>query len=87
MACLTIRITMSILKYFRPVKQKPDLPDRNGPLYEKMPSSAVSSANTKVMDALEKRASSGRGPYLVLTPAQKHQVGKRAAECGTTATI
>ena len=64
-----------------------DLPDPNGPLCEKIPFSAVSLANTKVTDVLEKRTSSSRGPYLALTPAQKHQVGKRAAECGTTATI
>ena len=42
---------------------------------EKVPFSAVLSANAKVMDVLEKQTSSCRGPYL---PAQKYQIGKRA---------
>ena len=78
---------MNILKYFRPIKQTPDLPDPNGPLSENMPSSAVSSANAKVTDVFEKQTSSIRGPYLTLTPTQKYQIGKRTAEYGTTAAI
>ena len=53
-----------------------------------MPSSAVSSANAKVKDVLEKQTSTGSWwPYLTLTPGQKYQTGKRAAECGTMAAI
>ena len=59
-----------------------------GCLSGSMPSSAVSSANAKVKDVLEKQTSTGsRGPYLTLTPAQKYQIGKRAAEYDTTAAI
>ena len=59
---------MSILKYFHPVKLKPDLPDHNGPLCEKMPFSAILSEYTKVMDVLEKRTSSSQGPYCEVNP-------------------
>ena len=45
--------TMSTLKYFRPVKEKLELPDPIGSLDGSKPSSAVSSANTKVTDALK----------------------------------
>ena len=80
--------TMLLLKYFRPTKEKLELPDPNGSLNGSMPSSAVSSANAKAKDVLEKQMSTGsRGPYLTLTPAQKYHIGKRAAECGTTAAI
>ena len=51
---------MSILKYFRrPTKEKLELPDPNGCLSGSMPSSAVSSANAKVKDVLEKQTSTG----------------------------
>ena len=83
---------MSILKYFHPVKQKPDLPDPNGPLSQSLPSTAIAAANVKVTDALneaevKKSASRTRGTYSFLTSAQKYEVGKRAAEHGVTATI
>ena len=79
---------MSILKYFHPTKEKLELPDPNGLLSGSMPSSAVSSVNAKVKDVLKKQTSTGsRGPYLTITPAQKYHIGKRAAECGTTAAI
>ena len=45
-------MAMSILKYFRPIKQTVDLPYPDGPLSENMPPSAVSSANAKVTDVL-----------------------------------
>ena len=79
---------MSILKYFRPSNQKSDLPDPNGSLSEKVPSAAIAAANTKV-EALEKEQAGkkSRGPYSFLTPAQKYELGKRASECGVTATI
>ena len=81
---------MSILNYFRPVKQKLDLPDPSGPL-SKLPSTAIASANVKVLAALEDgeemKKKVSRGPYLSLTPAQKYEIGKRAAEHGVTASI
>ena len=84
--------SMSILKYFHPVKQKPDLPDPSGPLSQTVPPTAIAAANIKVTEALNEAevrqsASRSRGTYSFLTPAQKYKVGKRAAEHGVTATI
>ena len=45
---------MSILKYVRPLKQKPDLPDSLGRLSEQIPSTAIASANVKVRRGKEK---------------------------------
>ena len=79
---------MSILKCFRPLREKPDLPDLSGPLRETVPPTAIVAANTKVNEAeLKKSASRAHGTYSFLTPAQKYEVGKRAAEYGITATI
>ena len=85
---------LRILTYFHLVKQKPDLPDpmASGPLSKKVPPTAIASANAKVVEAIEeaevrKSASRARGNYSFLTPAQKYEVGKRAAEYGVTATI
>ena len=53
---------MSILKYFRPLREKPDLPDPSGPLRETVPPTAIVEANVKVNEAeLKKSASRARG--------------------------
>jgi len=52
-----------------------------------MPSSAIASINLSVKEEIKQTARSKRAPYLILTPAQRFQVGKRAAEHGVTATI
>ena len=87
---------MSILKFGRPLKGKgPDLPEPTGPLSEKVPSTAIATANAKMEKALEEdkvdRSKSQRGPrgkpYLFLTRTQKFEIGKRAAEHGVTATM
>ena len=44
--------TMSILKYFCPLREKPDLPDPSGLLRETVPPTAIVAANVKVIDAL-----------------------------------
>ena len=44
--------TMSILKYFRPLREKPDLPDPSAPLRETVPPTATVEANVKVSEAL-----------------------------------
>ena len=64
-----------------------DLPDPNGPLSKVIPSSTIAVANEKVstIDKMSRKAS--RMPYLHLTGAQKYQVGKRAAEFGTSNTL
>ena len=80
---------MALLQYFKLKKQKEHLPDPNGPLSQK-----ISSANACVgklpafdIEGTSSTTSQSRGPYTVLTPAQKFDIGKRAAEIGTTATI
>ena len=80
---------MSILKYFRPLREKPDLPDPSGPLRETVPPTTIVVANVKVNEAeLKKNVSRARGMYSFLMPAQKYEVGKRAAEYGVnTCTI
>ena len=82
-----VSTTMALLKFFKLVKKKPDLPDPDGPLSGAVPSSAISSANTKVLEALtniEESKKCTRGPYLALTSAQKYEIGKRSAEYGIT---
>ena len=82
---------MSILKYFCPLREKPDLPDPSDPLRETVPpTAAIFEANVKVNEAELKKSASRprqRGTYSFLTPAQKFEVEKRAAEYGVTATI
>ena len=83
-----------LLKYFRrEVEQKTVeskvLPDPNGSLSEKIPSSTIALANNMVQEILDEKATprGKRGEYLHLTPAQKFSIGRRAAENGVTATI
>ena len=79
---------MSILKYFQRVPKPSDgLPDPNGSLSSKLPPSAIQQANNYVSPVIEKQASGRRGPYLVLTPLRRFQVGKRALEHGVTSTL
>ena len=72
---------MSILNYFHPVKQKQDLLDPSGPLSELIPSTAIASANVKVLAALEDgeemKNKVSRGPYLSLTPAQNYEIAEQ----------
>ena len=66
---------MYILKYFRPLREKPDLPDLSGPLRETMPLTTIVEGNVKVNEAeLKKSASQARGTYSFLMPAQKFEV-------------
>ena len=80
---------MSILKYFRRTSKpadNEDLPDPNGSL-SKVPSSAITKANALVSSAIEKQCSKERGPYLILTPAEKFKIGQRASEHGVTSAL
>ena len=43
---------MSILKYFRHLREKPDLPDPSGPLRVALPPTAIVAVNMKVNEAL-----------------------------------
>ena len=90
---------MVLLQYFKLKKQKDSLPDSNGPLSQKIPSSGTASADRCVrkLPVLYSSSNEGegssagnstsRGPYTVLTPAQNLEISKRAAEMGTTTTI
>ena len=84
-----------ILKYFQVVKKTEqstlsngaNLPEPNGPLSKVIPSPAISAANKKVSATNNAKMSATRGAYLHFTGAQKYQVGKRAAEFGSTSTL
>ena len=86
---------MSILKYFHKTKRKDQednveikFPDPDGDLSKTVPSKAIRAANKSIEQLLEPKLKGVRKtPYLVLTPAQRFAVGKRAAEHGVTATI
>jgi len=84
-----------ILKYFQVVKKteqstlsnEANLPEPNRPLSKAIPSPAIAAANKKVSATSNVKASATRGAYLHLTGAWKYQVGKRAAEFGSTSTL
>jgi len=85
---------MALLKYFQLKNRKQPLPDPSGPLSRKIPYSGIASANECVSKLLDstvtgdgEKSSGTRGPYNILTPAQKYEIGKRAAQFGTTATL
>ena len=64
------------------------LPDPDSSLNEVIPSTAIAKANETVSKVLQQSSSSGeRGHYLKFTPAERYQIGKRAAEHGTTTSI
>ena len=76
-----------ILKYFHRAnnsrKDNDSLPDPDGELSKKIPSSSANSMVNKVLEKPRGKC----GTYLALTPAQKYAVGKRAAENGVTTMI
>ena len=76
---------MALYHYF---KRHPDekLPDPQGPLSIKMPSSSIASANGEVRGVASQEPAS-RGAYSKFTSEQKAVIGKRAAEHGVAATI
>ena len=68
--------------------------DPKGPLTKVLSSSAIKMVNDEITKVYEKMGSSAvelisdkRGKYLILTPAQRFEVGKRAAEHGVTAAL
>ena len=82
---------MALLKYFQlKTARKQPLPDPNGELSSKIPPSGISSANTcvgKLLNSMPPSSDAHRGPYAILSPAQKFEIGKKAAEIGTTAAM
>ena len=83
-------LKMLILKYFRRTSKPADngdLPDPNASLSKEVPSSAITKANALVSSAIEKQCSKERGPYLILTPAEKFKIGQRASEHSVTSAL
>ena len=80
---------MSILKYFRSVPKcsSEELLDPNGSLSTKISLSAIVKANALVSLTIDKQSSQQRGTYLILTPTQKFQIGKRASQHGVISAL
>ena len=82
---------MSILKYLKYVPvpiQDEGLPEPSSSLSNVVPPKAIEMANAEVVKVKNKARRGSRSvPYLILTPAQRYEVGKRAAEHGVTAAL
>ena len=94
---LFLYLDMALLRYLklkREVKQRDDiskdcLPDANGPLAVKMPSSSITVANSSVAKVLEKQQKQAepRGEYRIYTAKERAEIGNRAAVYGINSTI
>ena len=71
------------LKYLRKATV---LPNPDGPLSDRMPSAAISSANNELKDLVNATPSDSRkrGPYHNYTDEDRALIGKRATEFGVT---
>ena len=82
---------MSILKYLKRVPmliQDEGLPEPSSSLNDVVPPKAIEMVNAEVVKVKNKAPCGGKSvPYLILTPAQRYEVGKRAAEHGVTAAL
>ena len=68
------------------IVQDQGLPEPTSRLSNFVPPKAIESANTEVEKVKNREPRGARSaPYLILTPAQRFQVGKKAAEHGITA--
>ena len=78
---------MALLKYLR--KKAIVLPNPDGPLSDRVPSAAISSANNEVKDLVNATSSDSRkrGAYQNYTDEERARIGKRAAEFGVTNTL
>ena len=80
---------MSILKYFKhaPMIQDEELPEPSSCLSNVLPK-AIEVVNAKVVKMKNKPPLGTRSAsYLILTPTQRYEVGKRATEHGITAAL
>ena len=80
---------MLILKYFKhaPAIQDEELPEPSSCL-SNVPPKAIEMTNAIVVKMKNKPPRGTRlAPYLILTPTQRYEVGKRAAEHGITAAL
>ena len=55
---------MALLQYFKLKKQKEHLPDPNGPLSQKIPSSGISSANAGNVQCMGETCIASRDYYI-----------------------
>ena len=81
---------MSILKYCKhaPVVQDEELPESSSCLSNVVLAKAIEMANSEFVKVKNKTPRGSRSaPYLILTPAQRYEVGKRAAEHGVTVAL
>ena len=82
-------MSLSILKYFNrtpAIVQDQGLPEPTSSLSNFVPPKAIELANTEVEKVKNKGPQGTRSaPYLILTPTQRFEVGKRVAEHGITA--
>ena len=84
---------MSILKYFNrilAIVQDQGLPEPTSSLSNFVPPKAIESANTEVEKVKNKGPRGARPAHrsmasIIISPTQRFQVGKRAAEHGVTA--
>ena len=78
---------MALYKYFTSSK----LPNPNGSLSNKIPSSTIAFVNLEVTKVYSSQESSGNGkrhgPYSKFTPQVKAQLGKYAAKHGVASTL
>ena len=81
---------MSLLNYFKYKKEaklKDHLPDSSGHLSAVIPPSSITACNSEVVKVLDAKDSGARKPYQKLTPAQRFEIGEKAAEIGAAAAI
>ena len=79
---------MALYRYFKVHSADSILPDPRGPLSNKVPSTAIASANEEVKNVVQQQAKlRARGPYTKFTAEQRAAIGKRAAEHGVAATM
>ena len=81
---------MALYKYFKKTSASV-LPNPDGPLSSRIPSSAIVKANEEVepllTESTSKQKGGKRGQYLVYTEEEKFKIGKQGAEMGVTNTI
>ena len=78
---------MVLYRYFKVHSADSILPDPRGPLSNKVPSTAIASANEVKNVAQQPAKLRARGPYTKFTAEQRAAIGKRAAEHGIAATV
>ena len=80
---------MSLLKYFQ--LSNSTLPKPDGPLSQVISSSSITAANKEVKGVLDQSnkplGKRKHGAYEHFNPHKKLKIGKRAAECGVTASV